>query len=129
MTDLFSKFDPLIQQRETLLETGLTDPFNLVMERVESPTVSISACMFIVMMTSNSSSILATKSSTVRLSHSRSWAKRVASVTATPFLLKGSRRPRVLAYICWRSGMVRCVRSKGSASQRSAAAIGRGRGG
>ena len=41
MTDLFSKFDPLIQQRETLLETGLTDPFNLVMERVESPTVAI----------------------------------------------------------------------------------------
>src|SRR4029079_15970293 len=41
MTDLFSKFDPLIQQRETLLETGLSDPFNLVMERVESPTVAI----------------------------------------------------------------------------------------
>src|SRR6185437_4079532 len=41
MTDLFSKFDPLIQQRETLLETGLTDPFNLVMERVESPTVAV----------------------------------------------------------------------------------------
>ena len=41
MTDLFSKFDPLIEQRETLLSTGLTDPFNLVMERVESPTVAI----------------------------------------------------------------------------------------
>src|SRR6059058_3508162 len=41
MTDLFSKFDPLIQQREALLDTGLTDPFNLVMERVESPTVAI----------------------------------------------------------------------------------------
>ena len=41
MTDLFSKFDPLIEQRETLLETGLTDPFNLVMEKVESPTVAI----------------------------------------------------------------------------------------
>src|SRR3954454_17565812 len=41
MADLFSKFDPLIEQRETLLETGLTDPFNLVMERVESPTVAI----------------------------------------------------------------------------------------
>ena len=41
MTDLFSKFDPLIEQREALLETGLTDPFNLVMERVESPTVAI----------------------------------------------------------------------------------------
>ena len=41
MTDLFSKFDALIEQRETLLETGLTDPFNLVMEKVESPTVAI----------------------------------------------------------------------------------------
>jgi glycine C-acetyltransferase/8-amino-7-oxononanoate synthase len=41
MTDLFSKFDPLIEQREALLETGLTDPFNLVMEKVESPTVAI----------------------------------------------------------------------------------------
>jgi glycine C-acetyltransferase/8-amino-7-oxononanoate synthase len=39
--DLFSKFDPLINQREDLLSTGLTDPFNLVMERVESPTVAI----------------------------------------------------------------------------------------
>src|SRR3989337_1405263 len=36
-----SKFDPLIEQREALLETGLTDPFNLVMEKVESPTVAI----------------------------------------------------------------------------------------
>jgi 7-keto-8-aminopelargonate synthetase-like enzyme len=41
MSDLFSKFDALIEQRETLLSTGLTDPFNLVMERVESPTVAI----------------------------------------------------------------------------------------
>ena len=41
MSDLFSKFDPLIEQRETLLSTGLTDPFNLVTERVESPTVAI----------------------------------------------------------------------------------------
>ena len=41
MTDLFSKFDALIEQRETLLSTGITDPFNLVMERVESPTVAI----------------------------------------------------------------------------------------
>ena len=41
MVDLFSKFDPLIEQRETLLKTGLTDPFNLVMEKVESPTVAI----------------------------------------------------------------------------------------
>ena len=41
MTDLFSKFVPLIQQRETLLSTGLTVPFNLVMEKVLSPTVAI----------------------------------------------------------------------------------------
>src|ERR1051325_7604281 len=41
MTDLFFKFDPLIEQRENLLKTGLTDPFNLVMEKVESPTVAI----------------------------------------------------------------------------------------
>jgi 7-keto-8-aminopelargonate synthetase-like enzyme len=39
--DLFSKFDPLIKQRQDLLDTGLTDPFGLVMERVESPTVAI----------------------------------------------------------------------------------------
>lgn len=41
MTDLFSKFDPLIQQREELLATGVTDPFNLVMDRVLSPTVAV----------------------------------------------------------------------------------------
>lgn len=41
MTDLFSKFDPLIQQREALLATGVTDPFSLVMEKVLSPTVAI----------------------------------------------------------------------------------------
>ena len=40
-TDLFSKFDPLIAQREALLSTGMTDPFNLVMEKVVSPTVAI----------------------------------------------------------------------------------------
>ena len=41
MTDLFSKFDPLIQQREGLLATGVRDPFSLVMEEVKSPTVAI----------------------------------------------------------------------------------------
>jgi 8-amino-7-oxononanoate synthase len=41
LTDLFSKFDPLIQTREQLLSTGVTDPFNLVMEEVVSPTVAI----------------------------------------------------------------------------------------
>jgi len=39
--DLFSKFDPLIQQRETLLSTGQRDPFSLVMEKVLSPTRAI----------------------------------------------------------------------------------------
>jgi glycine C-acetyltransferase/8-amino-7-oxononanoate synthase len=41
MTDLFSKFDEIIAMREGLLATGVTDPFGLVMERVESPTVAI----------------------------------------------------------------------------------------
>jgi len=41
LIDLLSKFDPLIEQREALLATGLTDPFGLVMDRVESPTVAI----------------------------------------------------------------------------------------
>ncbi|WP_221792740.1 serine palmitoyltransferase [Aquisediminimonas sediminicola] len=41
MTDLFSKFDPLIQQREDLLSTGIKDPFSLVMEKVISPTVAL----------------------------------------------------------------------------------------
>ncbi|MEQ1496371.1 MAG: aminotransferase class I/II-fold pyridoxal phosphate-dependent enzyme [Novosphingobium sp.] len=41
MTDLFSKFDPLIEQRRALLSTGLTDPFNLVMEKVLSPTEAV----------------------------------------------------------------------------------------
>jgi len=41
VSDLLSKFDSLTEQREKLLESGVTDPFNLVMERVESPTVAI----------------------------------------------------------------------------------------
>lgn len=41
MTDLLSKFDSLIQERETLLATGVKDPFSLVMEEVLSPTVAI----------------------------------------------------------------------------------------
>ena len=41
MSDLLAKFDPLIEQRQALLATGLTDPFNLVMEKVESPTVAV----------------------------------------------------------------------------------------
>jgi glycine C-acetyltransferase/8-amino-7-oxononanoate synthase len=41
VSDLFSKFDALIETREQLLSTGLTDPFGLVMEEVVSPTVAI----------------------------------------------------------------------------------------
>ena len=40
-TDLFSRFDPLIKQRQDLLDTGVTDPFSLVMEKVLSPTTAI----------------------------------------------------------------------------------------
>jgi 8-amino-7-oxononanoate synthase len=39
--DLFSKFDPLIRQREDLLATGQQDPFSLVMEKVLSPTRAV----------------------------------------------------------------------------------------
>ncbi len=41
MTDLLSKYGPLIQERETLLATGIKDPFSLVMEEVKSPTIAI----------------------------------------------------------------------------------------
>ena len=41
MTDLFSKFDPLIELRANLLAHGQEDPFNLVMERVISPTEAV----------------------------------------------------------------------------------------
>ncbi len=40
-TDLFSKFDPLIAQRQALLDTGVKDPFSLVMEKVLSPTRAV----------------------------------------------------------------------------------------
>jgi 7-keto-8-aminopelargonate synthetase-like enzyme len=39
--DLLSKFDPIIQTRETLLAAGVEDPFNLVMEEVLSPTRAV----------------------------------------------------------------------------------------
>ena len=39
--DLFSKFDALIAERQALLDTGVRDPFGLVMERVLSPTRAI----------------------------------------------------------------------------------------
>ncbi len=38
--DLFSKFDPLISERQALLDTGVRDPFALVMEKVHSPTLA-----------------------------------------------------------------------------------------
>ena len=40
-TDLFSKFDEMIALRESILATGVEDPYNLVMERVLSPTRAI----------------------------------------------------------------------------------------
>ena len=39
--DLFSKFDGIIALREGLLATGQEDPYNLVMEKVLSPTRAI----------------------------------------------------------------------------------------
>jgi 7-keto-8-aminopelargonate synthetase-like enzyme len=41
MTDLFSKFDPLIEMRANLLAGGQEDPFSLVMEKVLSPTEAV----------------------------------------------------------------------------------------
>ncbi|MFM5929286.1 MAG: 8-amino-7-oxononanoate synthase, partial [Novosphingobium sp.] len=41
MSDLFSKFDPVIDLRTNLLAAGAEDPFGLVMERVLSPTVAV----------------------------------------------------------------------------------------
>src|SRR6476646_4568953 len=39
--DLFSKFDPLIKEREALMATGVRDPFAIVMEKVTSPTRAV----------------------------------------------------------------------------------------
>ncbi|MFM9851650.1 MAG: serine palmitoyltransferase [Sphingomonadaceae bacterium] len=41
MTDLFSKFDPLIAEREALAATGVRDPFSIVMDEIKSPTVAM----------------------------------------------------------------------------------------
>jgi len=43
MTDLFSKFDAVIAERQALLDTGVRDPFAIVMEKVMSPTEAIIA--------------------------------------------------------------------------------------
>ncbi len=40
-TDLLSKFDPLIAERQALLDTGVRDPFAIVMDKVLSPTRAI----------------------------------------------------------------------------------------
>ena len=39
--DLFDKFDALIAERQALLDTGVRDPFSIVMERVLSPTRAV----------------------------------------------------------------------------------------
>ncbi len=39
--DLFDKFTPLIAERQALLDSGLRDPFGIVMEEVKSPTVAV----------------------------------------------------------------------------------------
>ena len=39
--DLMNKFDPIIAERQALLDTGVTDPFAIVMDEVKSPTVAI----------------------------------------------------------------------------------------
>ena len=41
MTDLLSKFDPLIAEREALLGSGVRDPFAIVMSEVKSPTEAV----------------------------------------------------------------------------------------
>jgi len=41
MTDLFDKFQPIMDLRAGLLASGAEDPFGLVMEKVLSPTVAI----------------------------------------------------------------------------------------
>jgi len=41
MTDLFSKFDALIAERSALMDTGVRDPFGIVMEQILSPTEAV----------------------------------------------------------------------------------------
>ena len=40
-SDLFSKFDALIAERQDLLDTGVRDPFSIVMDKVLSPTCAL----------------------------------------------------------------------------------------
>ncbi|WP_374943291.1 aminotransferase class I/II-fold pyridoxal phosphate-dependent enzyme [Sphingomonas sp.] len=39
--DLMSKFDALIAERQALIDTGVTDPFAIVMDEVRSPTQAV----------------------------------------------------------------------------------------
>ena len=39
--DLMSKFDPLIAERQALLDSGVIDPFAIVMDEVRSPTEAV----------------------------------------------------------------------------------------
>jgi glycine C-acetyltransferase/8-amino-7-oxononanoate synthase len=39
--DLLSKFDPLIAERQALLDSGVRDPFSIVMDEVRSPTLAV----------------------------------------------------------------------------------------
>ena len=41
MSDLFSKFDSLIAERDALLATGVRDPYGIVMDKVLSPTEAL----------------------------------------------------------------------------------------
>ncbi|MGN7999634.1 serine palmitoyltransferase [Sphingomonas sp. 22176] len=41
MTDLMNKFDGLIAERQALLDSGVIDPFAIVMEQVKSPTEAV----------------------------------------------------------------------------------------
>lgn len=41
MTDLFSKFDGLIAEREALAASGVRDPFGIVMDEIKSPTIAM----------------------------------------------------------------------------------------
>ena len=41
MSDLFSKFDALINERSNLLAKGVRDPFAIIMQKVKSPTVAV----------------------------------------------------------------------------------------
>lgn len=39
--DLLGKFDPLIAERQALLDSGVRDPFSIVMDEVRSPTLAV----------------------------------------------------------------------------------------